>query len=347
MPATTSSRARQSALLASLLVSLGIVAYLFAKLDWAEVWIQLHRVNLWIILPLTVAFGLTLWMRAMRWRLLLPGGEHLSVARLMDATILGFFANTVLPLRAGEIIRPWVVSRWQPVTFSASLASIMIERLADSVCMLSLLVLCLTEMPEIPAMVSAGAKALGLLSGSLILVVLLSYLLPGRMERFFHRISDLVMGRFAPHATEKINAMITEYFVGLRVLSSFWQLIQVVLWSFAMWLMVAAWYQALLWAFGEYPTFWVGMVLNVMVALAVAAPSAPGFVGTFQVGCLIALSTIYGFSKEFAMAYSVIAHLLQMVLIVAAGLLVLHLRGLSFSQLREVKSDAPVPPPAG
>jgi hypothetical protein len=101
-----------------------------------------------------------------------------------------------------------------------------------------------------------------------------------------------------------------------------------------MWFLVAFWFQGLLWAFGVYPSLWVGMMLNVMVALAVAAPSAPGFLGTFQVGCILALSTVYGFSKEFAMAYSVIGHLLQMVFNVAAGLFVLHRRGLTFSQLR-------------
>ncbi|MGA1531013.1 MAG: hypothetical protein ACO398_09770, partial [Kiritimatiellia bacterium] len=95
------------------------------------------------------------------------------------------------------------------------------------------------------------------------------------------------------------------------------------------------WYQVLLWGFGIYPSWWVGMMLNVMIALAVAAPSAPGFVGTFQVGCIVALSTIYGYSKEFAMAYSMIAHVFQMALIVVAGIVVLQLRGMKFSQLRK------------
>ncbi|HMO52038.1 MAG TPA: lysylphosphatidylglycerol synthase transmembrane domain-containing protein [Kiritimatiellia bacterium] len=338
MSKTSSNAGRTAALVISVGISVGIVVYLFAKLDWAEVWTQVRRANPWMMAGLTLSFLVMIWMRAMRWRLLLPGREKLSIPRLMDATIVGFFASFVLPLRAGEIIRPWVASRWQPVTFSAALASIMIERLADSVILLTLLAVCLTQISEIPVVILAGAKALGLLCGVLILLVIASYALPGRMEKFFHFFSDRLVGRFAPHAAEKVNRMVNEYFAGLRVIGSAWQLLAVLGWSLGMWLVMAAWYHGLLWAFGESPTFWVAMVLNVTIAMAVAAPSAPGFVGTFQVGCILALSTVYGYSKEFAMAYSVVGHVLQMIFNVAAGLIVLHLRGLKFRQLRQLDS---------
>ncbi len=325
---------RTAGIAVSLVVSGAILAYLFAKLDWAEVWLQLRKVNPWYQILLFGMFILMLWMRAMRWRLILPNRDRLSVPRLMDATIVGFFASFVLPLRAGEIIRPWILSRWQPVPFSSAFASILIERLADSVCLLGMMLVCLTQLNEIPAIVLVGAKILGILTAVLIIIVIASYLLPGRMESLFHWFSARTLGRLAPGASDKANRMITEYFEGLRVVTSFWQLTKVMLWSLAMWLLVAAWYQILLWSFGEYPSFWVGMMLNVMIALAVAAPSAPGFIGTFQAGCIIALSTVYGFSKEFAMAYSLVGHLLQTLFNVTAGLTVLHLRGMTFRQLR-------------
>ncbi len=319
----------------SLLVSLAIVVYLFAKLDWGEVWTQLQAVNPWFLAVLPLGFFVMFYLRALRWRLILPNREQLSMRALFDATILGFFASTVLPLRAGEIIRPWLLSRWQPVSFSASLASILIERLSDAVCMLGLLMLCLTQMNEVPQLVLVAAQALGGLTGILIIVVLISYILPAKTERFFHTCCNLTLGRFSPAGSSKINEMITEYFIGVRVISSPGQLFMVMFYSLLMWLVVALWYQVLLWGFGIYPSWWVGMMLNVMIALAVAAPSAPGFVGTFQVGCIVALSTIYGYSKEFAMAYSMIAHVFQMALIVVAGIVVLQLRGMKFSQLRK------------
>jgi glycosyltransferase 2 family protein len=319
---------------ASVAVSLGIIIYLFAQIDWHEVWAQLKKIHPWSPPLLMMLFLPILWMRAMRWRLILPNGKALSIPRLVDATVIGFFASFVLPLRAGEIIRPWVLSRWQPVHFSSALASIMIERLADSVCLLGLMLLCLSKLEEVPPLVLAGAQALGLLTVILIAIVAASYAWPGRMESIFHWFSDRIIGRITRGTAERINRMITDFFRGLRVITSFWQLGTVMVWSLAMWLLVALWYQSLMWAFGEFPSLWVGMMLNVMIALAVAAPSAPGFIGTFQIGCIIALSTVYGYSREFAVAFSVVGHILQMVFNVTAGLIVLHRRGLTFRQLR-------------
>jgi uncharacterized protein (TIRG00374 family) len=337
MVKSLSSGRQRAALILSTAISLLIVVFLFAKMNWAEVWKQLQLINPWYLIPLSAGFFLLFVFRAARWRLLLPRGESLSYGRIFDATIIGFFASTVLPLRAGEVIRPWALSRLQPVSFSASLASILIERLADSICLLGLLLICLTKMSNIPPFVMTGLKVIGLLCGAILFVVILSYLLPEKMERLFHRICDRTLGRISPRASRTLNVMISEYFIGVRVISSWWSLVQVILWTLAIWLTMGAWFQVMLWAFGEFPSWWVGLILNVIISLAVAAPSAPGFVGTFQLGCIVALANMHGYSKEFAMAYSVIAHVLQIVLMVIAGLVVLHLRGLSFSQIRNIE----------
>lgn len=322
------------ALFISLAVSLGIIVFLFAKVDWHEVFAQIKNLNPWFIPILPLAFLPMIWLRALRWKLLLPNRDQLSVSRLMDATIIGFFASFVLPLRAGEIIRPWVVTRWQPVKFSTSIASIIIERIFDSICLLTLMLTCLSQIPDVPSEIITGAYGLLTLTGVLVGIVVISYLLPGKVEAVFHKIIDGIVGRFSKDTAAKINGMIVEYFAGLRIISTFRQLAMVLFLSFVMWLSVAVWYQGLLWAFGEFPSFWVGMVVNVGIALAIALPSAPGFIGVFQAGCVFALSYVYGYSEEFAMAYSIIGHLMQMVFTISAGLIVLHLRGLRFSQLK-------------
>jgi uncharacterized protein (TIRG00374 family) len=327
-------------LLISLGISGGILAYLATHLDWSKVGQYLGEVNLWYLPPSVVLLIGLGWMRAMRWKYLLPNRDHLSIRPLFDATMMGFFANFVLPLRAGELVRPWLISRWQPVSFSASLASILTERLSDAVCLLTLLVLCLTQV-DAPPVILTGAKALGVLSGVLLVIVIASYRLPGRVEQLFHRIVNLTLARFAPATAEKLNGMVVEYFVGIRSIRSGRDLFMVLFWSFAMWILLAGWYHLLLLAFGESPSLWVAMVLNVFVALAVAAPSAPGFLGTFQAGCIIALSTLFGYSQEFAMAYSVIGHALQFAFNITLGLIILQSRGLKLGQLTRNADAAP------
>jgi len=337
---TSRSSKHNLALVISLLISLIIIAYLFSKMDWALVLQHTKKLNAWFFPLLIAGVPLLIWIRALRWRLLLPNRENLTIHGLSDATFVGYFASSVLPLRAGEIIRPWVASRWQPVSFSSAFVSIIIERLADATCMLTLFALCLSYIDEVPVAVQAGAHALGLLTAILLGGVFAAYLFPVRMEKILHGIANRLTHRIGSGMPEKINRMITDCFAGLRVIASVRQLIMVVVLSYVMWISNAVFYQILLWAFGEYPSFWVGMLLNVIVALAVAAPSAPGFIGTFQVGCLIALSTVSGYSEEFAMAYSVVAHAIQMIVIVLIGFVVLQIRGLSFRQMRSIKQTA-------
>lgn len=329
-----SGSAHRWGLALSLLVSLAIVAYLALQLQWGEFWSQLKRMHPGYLPPLILILLASMWIRAMRWRLLLPTERKLSVLKLTEATVVGFLASFVLPLRAGELVRPWALSRVQPVPFSTALASIVTERFFDALTLLSLLVACALHVPNIPGYVLAGARTVGLLVLVLLILLVVCYLRPALVSRLLRAFATRVFGRRAPRLAERVVVLGDEFVQGLRALSSPLQLAAVLGWSFALWLLVAGWYQLALWSFGERPSLWVGMTVNVMVALAVAAPSAPGFIGTFQAGCLLALSVIFAYSQEFAIAYSVITHVLQTALVLGAGFAVLQAWGLRLSSLR-------------
>ncbi|HMP72610.1 MAG TPA: lysylphosphatidylglycerol synthase transmembrane domain-containing protein [Kiritimatiellia bacterium] len=343
--APPSNTKRWVGLILSIGVSVAILAYLAAHLDWKEVAAHFRHINPWYIFPAIALLLVMGWMRALRWRLLLPNDQPLSTLRLFEATMVGFFASFVLPLRAGEVIRPLILSRWQPVSFSTALASILTERLADAICLLTFLLICLAKFESVPPIIMTGAQALGVLTLGLVAMVAFSYAFPGKVEAFLHRIVLWLAGHRAPRLAERLNHMIVDYFIGLRSIRSFGALFMVVFWSFTMWFLVAVWFHIVLLAFGHQPSLWVGMVLNVFVALAVAAPSAPGFLGTFQAGCLIAFAFFPDFTSEFGMAYSVVAHTIQFFFNITLGLIILHLRGLTLASLRRTTPPPATPPP--
>ena len=78
----------------------------------------------------------------------------------------------------------------------------------------------------------------------------------------------------------------------------------------------------------------ISVTLTVLVALAVAAPSAPGFIGVFQVATVAAFS-LFGISKETAVTYSLLSHIHQYLLIVLLGVAVLIRTGTSLSELKK------------
>jgi uncharacterized membrane protein YbhN (UPF0104 family) len=81
------------------------------------------------------------------------------------------------------------------------------------------------------------------------------------------------------------------------------------------------------------PSWALAFAIGVIVALAVAAPSAPGFIGVYQAACLAGFS-LFGLEESTAVAYSIITHLLQYFLFVAYGAYVLSRSGIKLGQLR-------------
>ncbi len=332
-------RSHRTAVVASGLLSLAILVGLGVRLDWAVLGVELGRVNL-LYLPVFVLLTLaTFWVRALRWRHLLPSELAVSRMSLFEATLVGFTATFVLPLRVGEVIRPWFLSRWQPVRFSTGLASIVTERAFDALTLMVMLGLAVGNLEPLPPLISVGAKVVAVLALCILAVLVTAYLGSNKMTRWAEQLIVFVIGKRYPKLADRLVMMIEGFLSGLRGVSSLRDLGWVVLWSATLWGLLALLYQVGLWSFGVDASLWVGVTVCVMIALAVAAPGAPGFVGTFQLGCVIGLS-IFGYPDEFSIAYSIVLHSLQAVTVVVSGFFILHRRGLHMIDLkRQVQAE--------
>jgi uncharacterized protein (TIRG00374 family) len=148
------------------LVSAALLAYLFWSVEPREVAARLRTTN-WALLGVSVLLNLlSLWMRAWRWYYLFPPGSHRS--RLFNAVMIGYMANNLLPLRAGEIARVYVASRHGP-RFWTAVATLVVERVLDGLAvglMLGGLFLLLPMPPEVrwPAAIFLSVDALGLIA---------------------------------------------------------------------------------------------------------------------------------------------------------------------------------------
>src|SRR5690606_35874307 len=76
------------------------------------------------------------WVRALRWKLLLRPVLRASTTDLAPVVAVGFMANNVLPLRTGELVRSYALSRRYGVRKTAALATIAVERLFDGLTLL-------------------------------------------------------------------------------------------------------------------------------------------------------------------------------------------------------------------
>ncbi|MEJ6701645.1 MAG: lysylphosphatidylglycerol synthase transmembrane domain-containing protein [Akkermansiaceae bacterium] len=332
MPTKTKGRSRRIAIIVSALLSIAILIVLGLRLDWSVLLTELGKLN-WAYVPLLILITLaTFWVRALRWRHLLPDGSEISRVSLFEATLVGTTATFILPLRVGEVIRPWVLSRWQPVKFSAGFASIVVERAFDALTLLVLLGVAIPQLESVPPIVSAGAKIVMVLAVAVLVVMITAYLGSAYLIRLGERMIMAILGEKWPVLAERLVGMVEGFLKGLRGISSVKDLAWSIFWSTVLWGLLVALYQVGLLSFGVEASMWVGVTLCVMIALAVAAPGAPGFVGTFQLGCVVALA-LFDYPEEFGVAYSIVLHALQAATVVVCGFVILHRRGLNLSDI--------------
>ena len=298
------------------------------------------------LLAATVAMATTTFLlRALRWQVMLrdTSGARLPLTPLWRAVAVGFMANNLLPARAGEVARAWIVSRAAPVRVSTALASIVVERVIDALVLVSLLVIALLAptLPDDAAVGGISLRRLAFVTGAgfaaLLLICIAVVWRPEPWLALMRAVGRRVLpARFAV----KLDDIGLGLVAGLAFLRAPGRLPGVIGWSFAVWLVNAA-------------SFWLGfralhldlpfesaLLLQGLIAFGVAIPSAPGFFGIFEAITIVALG-FYGVGKDHAVSYAVSYHISTFIPITILGLLALARLRLRLSELRNAPQPAP------
>ena len=298
----------------SIAVSVAAVWYSVQGVNFGQFLEDFANARLAWLLPMVIAAVAAMVLRAWRWRVILQTLAPLRDTPVLHATNIGFMGNMVLPLRAGEVLKPLVVARAGEVNGPAALASVAVERICDLLMLAILAVLSLGLVPgndllreQMPAL----AGAVGVLVAALVVCV--------RFTERVQRVSDWVSDKLPSLLG---NALRDASRGGLRVLSGLSEirsLLLVMAITAAVWLAAASGFVAGALALSiEAPYFALGIVTSVIVAVAVSVPSAPGFIGVFWAGSEIALG-LFGVDRSLAFSFGVLNWLVQMVVICALG----------------------------
>lgn len=315
-------------------VSAALIYFMFKDIDWTNFFIELKRVNLAYLPAILSLLCLSYFIRSLRWKYLLSADLNPKFSSLFKATAIGLLAILVLPLRAGEVARPFLLSKYENIGFTKSLASIVTERVFDVLAVLVMLAFSFSQIQTEIELIRLGAPALAILASAIILLIILSYLIGDKIEALTKFISTKLLSKRFPALSAKICDMAAEFIDGLRSFSSFSQFMMVIALTTSLWLLYALVYHITLLSFSAPSTLAIGMVVNVMIALAIAAPAAPGFIGTFQLGCVVALTVVYtGYTHELVLAYSLFIHVVQAIFAVSLGLATLYASGLSLESI--------------
>jgi uncharacterized protein (TIRG00374 family) len=277
-------------------------------------------------------------VRAWRWGdLLLPLGR-VGFADLFSATMVGFASGLLIP-RAGELVRPWLVSRHHAIRTSAGFATIILERLVDLVTVLALFAVYLFVLPTPAAQIENRLTELlklgGAVTGALALGVLAFLLaLHANAERVTGLL-ERMLSRFPRFIAEPCGRMLRAFSGGLAVLRApLPQLAKIGLQSLAVWLLIALGFHLNHAAFGIVLPFHATFLLIAFLVVGVAIPT-PGMVGGFHAFYLLALAEVFAVPRATAAAAGIAAHALSNLPVLVFGLVLLGREGLSFGRVVE------------
>lgn len=299
---------------------------------------ELRAANYWWLLPGIGIYFLAVAARAWRWHYLLRPLKAIPSRKMFPIVAIGYMGNNIYPARAGEVLRAVVLKRKEGVAISASLATIIVERIFDGVVMLSFVFINLNELARLTGSGGLGVgisiQQIALWGSALffgaLLVFLLAAMFPAQTEKFLvWGVGRLVPLRFRDRVLEVGN----RFLGGLEALRSPLEILMVFVTSILIWLLETGKYWFVMQAFDFEVSFFALMLMNGVVNLATTLPSAPGYLGTFDAPGIAVLEA-YGVPTALASSYTFVLHVALWLPITALGAYYLAREGIRWNEVQ-------------
>jgi uncharacterized protein (TIRG00374 family) len=329
--------------LIGIVITIALLAWVLRDVSAVEVWHELRDANpLWLLLAIVLA-TFSMVLRAIRWRILLePVEPNTSFDSRFGAVCIGFAINNVLPARLGEITRAFAISRTEPIPLSASVASLVVERILDGV-VLALFLFATISSPGFPLGEGTTAELIRRTAnvGAIVFSIGLGLLwLAARNPVGAVDLFDRTIGRWMPQRfLERASQVASTFVAGLGALARPGVFLRALFWSFIVWIDLALSIWAGIMAFGiTGPGVSGSIFLQSVIAFAVAAPSSPGFFGVFEAAARLGLS-LWSITPARIVSFATSYHILTFIPVTVLGLWYLQRIGLSWKDVGRPEED--------
>jgi uncharacterized protein (TIRG00374 family) len=326
-----------------LLLGAALLVFFLSNVDLRGVAREIVHANLaWLALSVTTMI-VNLAIRSWRWQYLLEPLGRPRFGSSFRATAVGFAASAVLPARAGEVIRPYFLSRQEKVSATGAFATIILERVLDMVTVLVLLAMYVVFLA--PATTDANhvafeaVKWAGILSAAAAMGMLIVLFVlagnPSRLAQSLARLESILPSRLAG-----LLARVAEKFaIGLGSIRRPGRLLVALILSFPLWLCIATGIWAVAVAFHLAVPFTGSFLVIALLVVGVAVPT-PGAVGGFHAAFRFAATTFFGARDDAAVGAAIVLHLFTVGPALILGLMFAAEEGLNLTRMRTLADQA-------
>jgi uncharacterized protein (TIRG00374 family) len=297
-------------------------------LDLWHVLLDIQAANYWWLIPGVAVYFLGVWVRTWRWHYLLRPVKVIPVKTMWPVVVIGYMGNNIYPFRIGEVIRAYVLKKKEGVSISASIATILVERIFDGLVMLIFVFVALPIAPGLPAWLRQTVILASVAFFGALAVFLLMAAIPVTSQKIYRWLINKVLpARFRSTALELAD----RFMDGLSSLRNPIDVLMVFFTSVLIWLLETVKYWFVMHAFSFTVSFFALMLMNGVVNLATTLPSAPGYIGTFD-GPGIEVLKVFGVTPSVAAAYTLVLHAALWLPITLLGLYYMFRESLSWQE---------------
>jgi uncharacterized protein (TIRG00374 family) len=310
------------------LASLGCLVWTLRDARLGELKDDFATMNWWW-LGLAVAADISVYCwQAIRWRQVLRPVEQVPFRQAVSAIYVGLFANEVLPFRAGEILRCYLVSRWTKLPFSVAISSALIERIFDGIwlclCLLVSIRLVGIHHHHVPWLVRSGYLLATIVLAGAALLALAVFL----RQKTRALLSGDGWQRHLRVLIDDLNLIGHSRYLYFAFLQSLpYLLLQVI--------PIYAAFQA----YGFDLSIGVAFAVMVILRLGSVVPQAPGNLGLFQLLTKEALERLFNVVPSEAARFSLVLWATVTIPLLAAGFIALMASGSKLFELKRAAED--------
>jgi glycosyltransferase 2 family protein len=273
----------------------------------------------WLV-PSLGCLVLAFFIRGVRWWSLFTPGRRPPLRAVVSAQFVGYLANAVLPVRAGEAAAIITLNKKARTPVAEGTATLFVQRAEDVLSLVVLLFVMLPWLPHVSWLRAAGVVAIALLIVLAVIAALVVRYGDGAIRIL---VAPLRLLPFVPR--DALERAPTHFVRGLAGLLSPRIAIVSFAWTTLSWIVLGMGFWLVLEASGIDLSPLAGVLVVIGIGLAMILPSSPAALGVFEGATVVVLSA-YGVSDSVALSYALVLHALNIfpLFLVAAGMIALR-----------------------
>ncbi len=315
----------------------GIALYLtYRKTDATQLLLILREMAWPFLLLVLPPLVLSYIFRIIRWRFLLSPVGSVSAKETSGPLITGFFVNSILPGRVGEILRALLLSRRTSIPVASSIATVLLARIFDGLTLAAMTLVVLSVLwNELDTAIRFGLVAAGLLY---IAVLLLLIALRKWKDGTARVISAPIRWLGFRSFSLKFGKMLISFSHGLEILRDWTDTVRIIFYSLGVWGSLALSVIPVFQAMHLHILWYYPLLVLILAGLGMLIPTPAG-TGTIHGALVLVLPGLIGITAENTRIFALLFHTTQFLPIILVGIVVAVKEGVTTSQVSRIAEE--------